>query len=154
MKSKPQAHLTLIGDGDMRHDLEKLSLNLGIDKNADFIGRQNDIASYHAKSSCQVLTSHYEGFPLALVEACANGVPMVSYDGASGPRDAINDGMNGYIVSQYDVKALAEAVLKAMDKDWDRNAIRESATKFRAFNVQRQYQLFLERFEDIHRQLS
>lgn len=154
LKTKSDARLTLIGDGDMRGDLEKLSKNLGIDAQTNFVGRQSDVASFHAKSSCQLLTSHYEGFPLSLVEACANGVPMVSYDGASGPRDAITDGVNGYVVAQYDVKALAEAIVKTLDQDWDRNAIRESATKFRSFNVQRQYQAFLDEFEEIHRQLS
>jgi len=154
LKQKPEVRLTLVGDGDMRGALQKRAETLGILNQTDFVGRQNDIAAFHARASCQVLTSHYEGFPLALAEACANGVPMVSYDGASGPRDAITDGVNGYIVPQYDVKALAEALIRALDQEWDRHAIRETATKFRDFNVQRQYQAFLEAFEETHRQLS
>jgi len=119
--------LTIIGDGEERENLEKLA-----GENVTFKGRQYNVHEYHAAASCQVLTSHNEGFPLALVEACANGVPMVSFDGPSGPRDAIIDGENGFVVPQYDVQALADAILKTLEKNWDRQKIRDSASQFNA----------------------
>ena len=113
-----------------------------------------NVADYHAKASCQVLTSHYEGFPLALVEACANGVPMVSFDGPSGPRDAITHGENGFIAPQYDVQALADAIVKALNMDWNREYIRASASQFKTEVVKEKYLKFIQDLFDTQRQLS
>ena len=148
-KQNPDAKLTIIGDGEERENLEKLA-----GENVTFKGRQYNVHEYHAAASCQVLTSHYEGFPLALVEACANGVPMVSFDGPSGPRDAIIDGENGFVVPQYDVPALADAILKALDTNWNRIEIRESASRFKTEIVQQKYLKFIQDLLDTQRQLS
>lgn len=156
LKQNSNAKLTIIGDGDSeeRDRLKKLSNNLNLNNNVTFAGRQMNVADYHAKASCQVLTSHYEGFPLALVEACANGVPMVSFDGPSGPRDAITNGENGFIAPQYDVQALADAIIKALDMDWNREYIRGSASQFKTEVVKEKYLKFIQDLFDTQRQLS
>jgi glycosyltransferase involved in cell wall biosynthesis len=57
-----------------------------------------------------VLSSHYEGFPMAVVESLALGVPVVSVDCSSGPAELIQSGQNGILVPNYNVQALADAM--------------------------------------------
>jgi glycosyltransferase involved in cell wall biosynthesis len=146
LRKKPDVNLDIVGDGECRAELEKQAANLGLSDHLTFHGARYDVDHFHAQTGVQVLCSHYEGFPLALVEACANGVPMVSYDGPSGPRDAIIDGVNGYIVHQYDVKALTEAIIKTLDQEWDYQSIRDSASQFHPDNVRGQVMMFIKDF--------
>lgn len=57
-----------------------------------------------------LLSSHYEGFPMAVVESLALGVPVVSVDCPSGPAELIQSGQNGILVPNYNVQALADAM--------------------------------------------
>ena len=61
------------------------------------------------------MTSHYEGFPMVMIEAMACGVPAVCFDFLCGPRDIIAEGVNGLIVPEGDLQALADAMQKLME---------------------------------------
>ena len=61
-------------------------------------------------AKCSVLTSHYEGFPRAVIESLAVGTPAVSVDCQSGPAEIIRDGYNGFLVPNYKPDALAQAL--------------------------------------------
>lgn len=146
LEEKADAILDIVGEGECFDGLKVQSQNLGIERNIIFHGAQYNVHDYHLETTVQVLSSHYEGFPLVLVEACANGVPMVSYDGVFGPRDIIIDGVNGYVVPQYDVDALAGALIKALDRKWDSQVIRDSASQFHTRNVKVKIVEFIEVF--------
>lgn len=81
-----------------------------------------------------ISTSHYEGFGLSNMEALVNGCPVVTYDYDYGARNLVKDGVNGYIVEQYNIEALANKIIELMvDKekhdDFAKNAF-ESASKY------------------------
>ena len=62
-----------------------------------------------------VMTSDYEGFPNALVEAMASGLPVISTDFPTGvAKELIKDGVNGYVVPRNDKKELAKAMVKIL----------------------------------------
>ena len=74
-----------------------------------------------------VMSSHYEGFPMVMVEAMAHALPVVSFDYKCGPRDIIDHGTNGLIVPDGDIPALAAALLRLMTDDKLRKTMSENA---------------------------
>ena len=70
------------------------------------------MASAYADSSIYVMTSHFEGLPMVLIEAQTMGLPVVSYACPSGPKDIIQDGVNGFLVAPYNQEAFAERLDK------------------------------------------
>ena len=99
--------LLLVGDGPLRHDLERLASELGIAARTHFLGFRADVGSLYAASDAVVLTSANEGTPVTVIEAQAAGVPVVSTD-VGGVRDIVEDGVSGYVVPAHDLDAIAE----------------------------------------------
>ena len=76
-----------------------------------------------------VMSSHYEGFPMVMIEAMACGLPAVCFDFKCGPRDIITEGENGLVVKDGDIVGLAEAIIKLMKDDELRKRMGENARK-------------------------
>ena len=131
--------LRLVGDGEMRRELETKVRNLGLDDSVEFAGVLKDMDEVYSNASILALSSRYEGLPMVLLEAQAHGVPAVSFACKCGPRDVIENGKNGLLVEEGDVEGLARAIvslirnpsrLKEMGKAayedsvrWDRETI-------------------------------
>jgi glycosyltransferase involved in cell wall biosynthesis len=64
-----------------------------------------------------ILTSHYEGFPLSIVESLALGTPVISVDCKSGPNELINDGFNGLLVDNNNPNLFANAMKQLVEDD-------------------------------------
>jgi len=100
----------IVGDGPCGTELEKLSAELGINDNVDFLGFQNDVRYYYNSSKIFVLTSEREGFPLAFVEAMMCGVPSV-VSNCGDILDIAKDGINSIVIDNYgDVNGYANAI--------------------------------------------
>jgi glycosyltransferase involved in cell wall biosynthesis len=95
------------------------------------------------QSDLFVLSSHWEGLPLVVVEALASGTPVVATDCPHGPREIISDGYNGRLVPVGDVAKLSEAMEVAMTRAELRGAWstagQESADRFRPEVIAREY---------------
>ena len=108
--------LVILGEGGERENLENLSQELKIADKIDLQGFQRNPYKFIAKASVFALSSSLEGLPTVLVEAMACGVPVVSTNCPSGPREIITEpGYNGLLVQTGNPKALAEAIFQVLD---------------------------------------
>ncbi len=89
-KKLPDTKLMIIGKGEFE-EYKQLAIDLGIDEAVYFTGLKKNPYPYLQKSSLYLLTSYYEGFPNALVEAMALGIPAVATDCMTGPREILED---------------------------------------------------------------
>lgn len=113
----PTWKLRIVGDGEMRGEMELQIKQLEL-QNSVILGQATkDIQSIYRNASLLVLTSHYEGLPMVLLEAQAMGLPIVSFDCKCGPKDIIDDGVNGCIVKNGNIMDLAEKMMKLMGNE-------------------------------------
>ena len=69
-----------------------------------------DVISLYRNASMYVMSSRFEGLPLVLIEALAMGLPIVSFDCETGPKDIVDNGVNGVLVPTGDVEMLAKEI--------------------------------------------
>lgn len=121
-------NLLLVGDGDLRLQLEELSKNLKIDSFVHFVGFQDDILPYLQATDIAVMPSLFEVFSLAMLEYMALGKPVIASDHSSF-QEAIKDRENGLLVPMRNSQALAKAIIKLLKDENLRLKIGLSAMK-------------------------
>ena len=105
----PDYQILLYGKGDQEENLKQLADNLGIADRVTFAGNVSDVAGKIKKAGVFVLTSNTEGMPNALIEAMVLGLPVIATDcPCGGPRDLIEDGVNGILTPVGDVNKMKE----------------------------------------------
>lgn len=114
---RPGYRLLILGEGPDRAALEAQARELGIAELVDLPGFADNPFPYVREASAFVLSSDWEGLPTVLIEALALGVPVVSTDCDSGPREILADGRFGALVPTGDANALSAAMLEAVEQD-------------------------------------
>jgi glycosyltransferase involved in cell wall biosynthesis len=94
--------LVILGEGVERGALEGLVQKKGLGTRVHLPGRVGNLADWYRRADLYVLSSRFEGFPNTLVEAMAHGLPAVSVDCDTGPRDIINHDVDGWLVAADD----------------------------------------------------
>ncbi|QXP91767.1 glycosyltransferase [Methylococcus capsulatus] len=117
------ARLVLVGDGELRQDIERIASDLGIREHVVMVGFRENPFPYMAQADIFVLSSFFEGFGNVIVEAMALGVPVVASDCPSGPAEIISDGENGFLVPVGDARALADRCVTLLSDDERRSAM-------------------------------
>jgi glycosyltransferase involved in cell wall biosynthesis len=111
-RQEPDWTLRICGSGDQEPRLRELIVEHDASDHVLLLGRVRYIARHMECASLFVMTSRFEGFPMALLEAMSKGLPAVSFDTPTGPAEIIEDGRTGFLVPDGDVDALREAMLE------------------------------------------
>ena len=132
-KDCPDWMLTIIGQGD-RLPYETLIDELRIDRaRCKLLGPKDRIQNEYMTSSLLVMSSRFEGFGMVLIEAMACGLPVISFDCPCGPKDIVQDKVDGILVESGNVEKLAEAIIMLIQHPEKRKEMANKAIK----NVQR-----------------
>lgn len=110
--SLPTWRLRIVGDGPEEPALRALAESLGVGARVELTGGKERPWEHLPEDGVFVLSSRFEGFPNALLEAMAMGLPPVAFDCPSGPAEIIDHGHNGLLVPAEDVGALASAMTR------------------------------------------
>lgn len=113
----PGWRLRIFGDGPRADNLAAQVRKLGLEDRVELPGSTDDLAAEWARASVSVLASRGEGYPLVLQEAMSAGVPPVSYDCPSGPREMITHDVDGLLVPPGSKAGLAAALLRIATDD-------------------------------------
>lgn len=115
MLNAPDWKLYIVGDGLYFSTLSRLVEELQLGDRVIFTGVVKNVDEYLAKSKIYVMASYQEGFPNALCEAMSAGLACVSFDIVAGPRDIIEDGVNGYLVENNNLSVMADKIQYLID---------------------------------------
>lgn len=106
--------LHLVGNGNLYEQLNNKIITLGLQDHVKILPPVQNVERYYQSASLFMLTSHSEGFGMVLLEAISFGLPCISYDCPSGPRDIVEDGVNGYLIPMDDFNSLEGATVKLL----------------------------------------
>lgn len=109
--------LKIVGSGSLMQQNIQLSHELGVSDSVIFMESTTDIVREYQNASCFILSSRYEGFGLVLIEARQLGLPAISFDCPTGPREIIRDGIDGFLVENGNIDALAEKITEVLAID-------------------------------------
>ena len=139
--------LKIYGAGPDEALLKARCSQLGLDRTVDWMGHINDVSDALHGASMFVQSSRGEGFPFALLEALAFGVPCVAFDCAPGVREIIRSGDDGMLIPPGDIVGLADRIELLISNNNVRNAMgqraRDNVRRFSAGEyIQRWEELF------------
>lgn len=103
--------LRIIGDGPDRNALALLSEGLNI----ELCGTSTEIQERLSEASIYILSSRYEGLPMVLLEAMGCGVPPVAFQCKCGPKDIIDNDVDGILIEEGIIAALAEGICRLIE---------------------------------------
>jgi glycosyltransferase involved in cell wall biosynthesis len=146
----PNVRFVLAGDGELRAQLEARVAALGLTRQVRFAGSRPlaVLARWLGAADLFLLSSHYEGMPLAMIEAMAAGCPVVA-TAVGGVPDVVDDSNAGRVVPAKDPHALAAAIIEILG-DPDKRRTMAAAARQRAitaFDVRTCYQKTVETYQ-------
>lgn len=132
----PNLQVWLIGDGELRAELEAQSTALGLEGSVRFLGRREDVPALLQQISLMVLPSVYEGLPTIIMEGMAAGVPVIATN-IPGTRELVWDGVTGWLVPARDPHALAEKIRQVLEHPQQAEDVRQHAlAELKRFSIQ------------------
>ncbi|MCB9655203.1 MAG: glycosyltransferase [Deltaproteobacteria bacterium] len=139
MPTHLNAQLCILGEGEQRVRLEQLVREKHLEGKVLMPGFSLNPGAYYQAADLFVLSSNYEGFGNVIVEALEHGVPVVSTDCPSGPREILCDGKYGRLVPVGNADALGQAMQAALQEKPDREALRARARDFAVDKIADEY---------------
>lgn len=133
------AHLLILGEGELRHDLERASSELDIERYVHLPGFRENTATFLREADCFVLSSHWEGFGNVVLEALSAGITVVSTACPSGPSEILVDGKFGYLTPPGDHIEMARSIIEAVKAERKPDFLKGRAADFKPENQAARY---------------
>jgi glycosyltransferase involved in cell wall biosynthesis len=124
--------LVILGEGPLRSKLEVQVSEASLRNRVFFPGRAGNIGDWYESADLYVMSSRFEGFPNTLVEAMSYGLPVVSFDCDTGPRDIIRHKVDGLLVSSGNEQELTATLDQLMGDENLRVELANRAVDVRA----------------------
>ena len=141
IKSAPNAHYLIVGEGDHGKTLKERAASLRIEGHVTFAGQRNDIPEILSASDVFVLPTLMEALPTVLIEACAAQKAIVASN-VGGVPEIVTDGVNGSLVPPADAQSLKQACLKLIQHNGQKEALGEAGLQIaqKKFDICQQVQ--------------
>lgn len=123
----PDWKVDIYGDGNLRDQLEKQISEANLNGIVNLMGRSNQIYYKLREASFYIMSSRFEGFPMVLIEAQSQGLPIVSFDCPNGPADIIDSYANGILVEDQNKEQLFEGICYMIENPKERRAMGQKA---------------------------
>lgn len=138
----------LYGTGETFEATKKKCEEYHLENQLVFKGQTSDMSQLYNQYSMLVLSSYREGLPLVLLEAKASGLPLVSFNVATGPKEIITDNVDGILVEPQNTLKLIEAVDSLIENEERRmemaNHSRENIEKFEINHIIEEWKQLIE----------
>lgn len=122
--------LLIVGDGEEKENLDLIIRSLSQEDTIKLLPARKDIKTLYKNASLFAFTSRTEGFGMVLLEAMAFGIPCISFDCPSGPRDIIKDGCNGFLIENDDARSFTLKLKEILElKEYELKQLGEGAFK-------------------------
>jgi len=148
---EPNVQFFAVGGGRLEDQLNAMQRTLGLGHRFQLLGLRSDATRLMAGADLFVLPSRDEGYPVAVMEAMALGLPVVA-TGVGGVPEAVRDGVEGFIVPTGRPERLAEAIIRmARDPDLRARMAHASGTRGLDYDVGRTTRTMETIYEDVAR---
>jgi glycosyltransferase involved in cell wall biosynthesis len=138
---------TIIGEGYMRKPLEKLIEELSLQQKVFLTGRNEQPFNQVQDPDLFLMGSYYEGFPNAMLEAVAAGIPVVAFNAPGGMAELMQNYQNGILVESNSEQDFADSIQKALKYNFDKKGIQDFTLK--QFNINTIMSHWYELFESL-----
>ena len=119
----------IYGEGKDRQEIETLIQKEGLSQRVHLKGQVSDLYSRYKQYSFLVMTSRYEGFGMALIEASSRKLPVIAFDVECGPREIIQNEKNGFLIPAFDCSLMADQIKRLCESQELRKQMSEASTE-------------------------
>ena len=141
-------HVTFVGDGDTKTSCEELACKLGVAERCHFMGVQSNIPYWVSKADIGVLSTHWEGLPLTIIEMMAGGLPVIASD-VDGVRQVV-DGA-GLMFPEGNDRALADMINQLITNPYYRKQIAERCfERASLYDIRQTVQSYIEIYQSVY----
>lgn len=149
IKHCPDCQLEIYGEDYLgtQKKLQQLIDSLQLQDHVRFAGVSDDMKQTMSDFAMYVMTSETECFPMVLLESLSIGLPVVSFDCPTGPRNIITNGQDGFLVENQDIESLAEKIVLLFQNDAQRlsfgKAAKDNSRRFETAKIMKEWNAFL-----------
>ena len=106
----PEWKLKIFGEGNLKKELQVQIEKFKLENQILLMGTTDKIEEEYLKSDVYIMSSRFEGFPMVLLEAASYNLPIISFDCPSGPSDIIENGVNGFLIKNFNEEEMQRKI--------------------------------------------